>query len=225
MTSFTVEKKNVSIFPAAGPDRPVIYLNTFEEEGRQIYELAQAANCPDFSLVAVSGLAWNHDLSPWETPSLTSAGEPFTGGGETYLSLLTDTILPRAEEMLPGPASWRGVAGYSLAGLFAVYSLYQTDRFTRGASISGSLWFPNIKEYIFSHKMKRRPDCLYFSLGDKEHKTRNPVMRAVRRNTEEIQAFYQAQGIDAVFQLNPGNHFQNAPERTVNAIQWMVRHR
>ena len=225
MTSFTVEKKNVSIFPAAGPDRPVIYLNTFEEEGRQIYELAQAANCPDFSLVAVSGLAWNHDLSPWETPSLTSAGEPFTGGGEAYLSLLIGTILPQAEAMLSGPVSWRGVAGYSLAGLFAVYSLYQTDRFARAASISGSLWFPNMKEYIFSHKMKRRPDCLYFSLGDKEHKTRSPVMRAVRRNTEEIRAFYQAQGIDAVFQLNPGNHFQNAPERTVNAIQWMVRHR
>lgn len=225
MASFTVEKKTVSIFPAAGPDRPVIYLNTFEEEGRQIYELAQAAGCPDFSLVAVSGLAWNHDLSPWETPSLTSAGETFTGGGETYLSLLTDTILPRAEEMLPGPVSWRGIAGYSLAGLFAVYSLYQTDQFIRGASISGSLWFPNIKEYIFCHKMKHHPDCLYFSLGDKEHKTRNPVMRAVRRNTEEIQAFYQAQGIDTVFQLNPGNHFQNAPERIVNAIQWMVRYR
>lgn len=222
MTSFTVEKKNVSIFPAAGPDRPVIYLNTFEEEGRQIYELAQAAGCPDFSLVAVSGLAWNHDLSPWETPSLTSAGEPFTGGGEAYLSLLIGTILPQAEAMLPGPVSWRGIAGYSLAGLFAVYSLYQTDRFTRGASISGSLWFPNIKEYIFSHKMKRQPDCLYFSLGDKEHKTRNSVMRAVRRNTEEIQAFYQAQGIDTVFQLNPGNHFQNAPERTVRGIQWML---
>ena len=222
MTSFTVEKKNVSIFPAAGPDRPVIYLNTFEEEGRQIYELAQAANCPDFSLVAVSGLAWNHDLSPWETPSLTSAGEPFTGGGEAYLSLLIGTILPQAEAMLSGPVSWRGIAGYSLAGLFAVYSLYQTDRFARAASISGSLWFPNMKEYIFSHKMKRRPDCLYFSLGDKEHKTRNPVMRAVRRNTEEIRAFYQAQGIDAVFQLNPGNHFQNAQERTVRGIQWML---
>ena len=222
MTSFTVEKKNVSIFPAVGPDRPVIYLNTFEEEGRQIYELAQAANCPDFSLVAVSGLAWNHDLSPWETPSLTSAGEPFTGGGEAYLSLLIGTILPQAEAMLPGPVSWRGIAGYSLAGLFAVYSLYQTDRFARAASISGSLWFPNMKEYIFSHKMKRRPDCLYFSLGDKEHKTRNSVMRAVRRNTEEIQAFYQAQGIDTVFQLNPGNHFQNAQERTVRGIQWML---
>lgn len=222
MTSFTVEKKNVSIFPAARPDRPVIYLNTFEEEGRQIYELAQAANCPDFSLVTVSGLAWNHDLSPWETPSLTSTGDPFTGGGEAYLSLLIGTILPQAEAMLPGPVSWRGVAGYSLAGLFAVYSLYQTDRFARAASISGSLWFPNMKEYIFSHKMNRQPDCLYFSLGDKEHKTRNPVMRAVRRNTEEIQAFYQAQGIGTVFQLNPGNHFQNAQERTVRGIQWML---
>ena len=62
-----------------------------------------------------------------------------------------------------------------------------------------------MKEYIFSHKLKRQPDCMYFSLGDKERKTRNPVLRSVRQNTEEIQAFYQDKGIETVFQLSPGN--------------------
>lgn len=37
-----------------------------------------------------------------------------------------------------------GIAGYSLAGLFALYALYKTDVFTRVASMSGSLWFPGI---------------------------------------------------------------------------------
>ena len=46
---------------------------------------------------------------------------------------------------------------------------------------------------------------MYFSLGDKERKTRNPVPRSVRQNTEEIQAFYQDKGIETVFQLSPGN--------------------
>ena len=78
--------------------------------------------------------------------------------------------------------------------------------------MSGSLWFPGMKEYIFSHKPKRQPDCMYFSLGDKENKTRNPVLRNVRQNTEETQAFYQDKGIDTVFQLNPGNHYDHAAE-------------
>lgn len=76
--------------------------------------------------------------------------------------------------------------------------------------MSGSLWFPSVKEYIFSHEPKRWPDCMYFSLGDKESKTRNQVLRNVRQNTEEIQAFYQAKGIDTVFQLTTTTMQQSA---------------
>lgn len=118
--------------------------------------------------------------------------------------------------------SWRGILGYSLAGLFALYAIYQTDLFSRVGSMSGSLWFPGMKEYIFSHEPKCRPDCMYFSLGDKESKTRNPVLRNVRQNTEEIQAFYQAKGIDTVFQLNPGNHYDHAAERTAAGLYWLL---
>ena len=149
-------------------------------------------------------------------------GEPFTGGADDYLRLLVEEIIPRAEKELAGPPAWRGIAGYSLAGLFALYAIYQTDVFSRVGCMSGSLWFPGFKEYIFSHEPKRRPDCIYFSLGDKEAKTRNPVLKTVQENTEEIQAFYQSKGIDTVFQLNPGNHFVQGIERTVAGIQWLL---
>ena len=88
--------------------------------------------------------------------------------------------------------------------------------------MSGSLWFPGFKEYIFSHKPKRRPDCIYFSLGDKEAKTRHSVLKTVQENTEEIRNFYQGRGIDTVFQLNPGNHFVQGVERTVVGIRWLL---
>ena len=88
--------------------------------------------------------------------------------------------------------------------------------------MSGSLWFPSMKEYIFSHEPKCQPDCMYFSLGDKESKTRNPVLRSVRQNTEEIQAFYRGKGIDAVFQLNSGNHYDQVVERTVDGLCWLL---
>ena len=127
-----------------------------------------------------------------------------------------------AEKEITGAPSWRGIVGYSLAGLFALYAIYRTDLFSRVGSMSGSLWFPGIKDYIFSHEPKRQPDHMYFSLGDKESKTRNPILRSVRQNTEEIQAFYQSRGIGTVFKLNPGNHYSHAAERTAAGIVWLL---
>ena len=222
MQPFAIGSKTVSIFPSTEPDIPIIYLNTFSGDGQKIFETVQAAGCPPFTLVAISALDWNHDMVPWDSPPAFKNAEPCTGGADDYLRFLTEEIIPTAESELPGPPRWRGIAGYSLAGLFALYAICQTDLFSRVGSMSGSLWFPGMKEYIFSHKPKRQPDCIYFSLGDKESKTRTPILRGVRQNTEEIQAFYQDKGIDTVFKLNPGNHYDHVAERTAAGIAWMV---
>ena len=222
MRTFTTDNKTISIFPCSESESPVIYLNTFHDESQKVYETAQATGCPPFTLVAISNLDWNQDMAPWDSPAAFKKGEPFTGGAGDYLRLLVEEIIPRAEKELVGPPAWRGIAGYSLAGLFALYTIYQTDVFSRVGCMSGSLWFPGFKEYIFSHEPKRQPDCIYFSLGDKEAKTRNPVLKTVQENTEEIQTFYQNKGIDTVFQLNPGNHFVQGVERTTAGIEWLL---
>ena len=222
MHTVTVVNKTISVFSATTQGAPIIYLNTYSDEGQQVFDIAQAAGCPSFTLVAISDLDWNHDMAPWDSPAAFKKGEPFTGGAGDYLRLLVEEIIPRAEKELAGPPAWRGIAGYSLAGLFALYAIYQTDVFSRVGCISGSLWFPGFKEYIFSHEPKRRPDCIYFSLGEKEAKTRNPVLKTVQENTEEIQTFYQNKGIDTVFQLNPGNHFVQGIERTAAGIQRLL---
>ena len=222
MRTFTTDNKTISIFPCSESESPVIYLNTFHDESQKVYETAQATGCPPFTLVAISNLDWNQDMAPWDSPAAFKKGEPFTGGAGDYLRLLVEEIIPRAEKELVGPPAWRGIAGYSLAGLFALYTIYQTDVFSRVGCMSGSLWFPGFKEYIFSHEPKRWPDCIYFSLGDREAKTRNPVLKTVQENTEEIQTFYQNKGIDTVFQLNPGNHFVQGIERTIAGIQWLL---
>ena len=222
MQPFTIGSKTVSIFLSIEPEAPITYLNTFSDEGQKVYGAAQPDGCPPFTLVLISDLDWNHDMAPWDSQAVFKNGEPFTGGADDYMRLLVDEIIPRAEKELAGPPAWRGIAGYSLAGLFALYAIYQTDVFSRVGCISGSLWFPGFKEYVLSHEPKRWPDCIYFSLGDKEAKTRNPVLKTVQENTEEIRAFYQSKGIDTVFQLNPGNHFVQGIERTVAGIQWLL---
>lgn len=222
MYTFTINGKTVFVFLSSESGAPIIYLDTFSNEGQKVFEAAQVASCPPFTLVVISDLDWNHDMVPWDSPPAFKNADPCTGGADDYLRLLTEEIIPTAEKKITGVPCWRGIAGYSLAGLFALYSIYQTDLFSRVGSMSGSLWFPGMKEYIFSHELKLRPDCMYFSLGDKESKTRNTVLQSVQKNTEEIHAFYQSKGIDTVFQLNPGNHYNHAAERTAAGIVWML---
>lgn len=222
MQTFMISNKTVSVFTSFKPETPIIYLNTCSGEGQKIYEAAQAAGYPPFTLVAISNLDWNHDMAPWDSPPAFKNADPCTGGADDYLRLLTEEIIPAAEKEIGGIPCWRGLAGYSLAGLFALYAIYQTDLFSRVGSMSGSLWFPGMKEYIFSHEPKRWPDCMYFSLGDKESKTKNPILRTVQENTGEICAYYQRRGIDTVFQLNPGNHFVQSVERTAAGLCWLL---
>lgn len=222
MTSFQVGQKTVDVFQSENPNRPVVYLNTYGREGEAVFRQISAFGDLDFTLVAISGLNWEHDMVPWDIPSISSKDTPCTGGADAYLELLLNEILPQAEEPVLGTPLWRGIAGYSLAGLFALYSIYRTDVFSRAASVSGSLWFPDFPAFVCSHTPKQTPDCIYFSLGDKEHKTRNPFLQTVRQNTEEMEDFYKQQGIATTFQLNPGNHFQDAALRTAAGIRWIL---
>ena len=222
MYTFTVGGKTAAVFPTEELGAPVIYLNTFSGEGEQIWQAAQAAGFPPFTLVAVSDLDWNHDMAPWDSPPVFKNAQPCTGGANDYLQLLTKEIVPSVEKELSEEPRWRGIAGYSLAGLFTVYAIYQTDLFSRIGSMSGSLWYPGIKDYIFSHEPLKQPDHMYFSLGDRESKTRNPILQSVQQDTEEIQAFYQSKGIDTVFELNPGNHYKQATQRTAAGIGWLL---
>ena len=110
------------------------------------------------------------------------------------------------------------IAGYSLAGLFALYAMYRCDAFDRAASISGSLWYPHFREFAAEHEMPRRPDRIYLSLGDKEKKTRHPLLKTVQDNTEALAKHYRQLGIEVTFELNPGNHFEAVDFRSAKGI-------
>lgn len=219
---FIMDTKQIDVYPSRAPNSPIIYLNTFLEEGDGIYKILSKMGCEKFTLVAVSSLDWDNDMSPWDIPPIAKGDTPCTGGADEYLGFLINKILPKVEGYIQGGISWRAITGYSLAGLFAVYSMYRTNVFARAASISGSLWFPDFKEYVFLHEMMVRPDCIYLSLGDMECKTKNPYLKTVQENTQTIYDFYKSKGIDTMFQLNKGNHFKNIAERTALGIKWIL---
>lgn len=215
---FEAGGKQAVLYPGEESGSPLIVLNG-GEEGEAVLQAMRETDAPDCSLLLVSGLDWNHDLAPWPCPPLLKNDEAFTGGADDYLKLLLTKILPEARSALGGAPRFTGIAGYSLAGLFALYALYQCGEFDRAASVSGSLWFPGFREYAMGHAFRRRPEKLYLSLGDREDRSRNPLLRAVRDSTEQLASHYEQLGLDVTWELNPGNHFMDAALRCAKGIR------
>ena len=236
---FQIGARTASLYvpDGAGEDVPLIVLNEFEGDGSDVAAALESGTepgvpdgrgpetrtgCPRVSLLVVSRLDWNADLSPWPAPAVFRGEDPFAGGADAYREELTEQILPETLRRLPGMPAWTGIAGYSLAGLFALHSLYGTDAFSRAASVSGSLWYPGFDEFIASHEMKRRPERRYLSRGDKEAKVRDPLMRTVRERTEEAVSRYRSQSLFVCWELNPGNHFREPDKRVARAIRALL---
>lgn len=223
MCEFVVCDRKVTVYASDLSDRPIVYLNNFDDSGDKIFYLIKEKYHDDFSFVVINNLNWNNDMSPWSIPPIFKNDTPCTGGADLYLKILTEEIIPQVENKIIKNVSYRAIAGYSLAGLFALYSLYKTDIFSRTASISGSLWYPNFKEFVFEKKMKKRPDLLYFSLGDTECRTKNPYLKTVQQNTEEIEKFYRGKGVNTFYKLNQGNHYNNANGRMADGILYILK--
>lgn len=216
-----IEDYDVEIY-AGSAGAPLVLMNAFENECNDTFEELRKLTTADISLAAVRITKWNRDMSPWEAAPVFKNDDPFTGGADAYLDKLTGEILPAVVNELGSKPAYTALAGYSLAGLFAVYAMYRTSAFSRIVSASGSMWFPGFVEFAKSHELASRPEKLYLSLGDKESKTRNKIMEPVERNTAELHECYRSLGIDTVFELNPGNHFQNPADRLAKGIAWVL---
>ena len=216
---FNMYNKEITLYKSTDKNAPLIVFNTFEGDGEGVYKELQNMGCTSINLLVVGNIDWNHDMSPWYMSSIYSKEKSFSGGADEYLKLLIDEILPKAKELIEGEPKFIGISGYSLAGLFAVYAMYKTDVFDRVASMSGSLWFSDFIEYCKRNDYKRLPDKIYFSLGDKEANTRNPVLKTVQDKTIELSEYFNSLGTEVIFELNPGNHFTYTIPRSAKGIK------
>ena len=72
------------------------------------------------------------------------------------------------------------------------------------------------------HEFDRVPDRLYLSLGDKEAKTRHPLLKTVQTCTESIAAHFKELGTDVTFEMNQGNHFTDVEWRIAKGIAAII---
>lgn len=222
--NFAVKGHEVRVFGNlnAKAPTPVIYLHTIADEGYAIWRATLENELPPYVLVEIAVPRWHDDMTPWAGPALTARGEPFGGEADRYLDLLVGTIVPKVERMLSFKPLWRGLVGYSLAGLFALYALYRTDVFDRFASVSGSLWYWGFVEFIGEFEPKRKADCVYLSLGDKEGQTKDETLSTVEPYTGRVYVRLNTRGHKTYFERNVGNHFHEPEARVVKGIAFLL---
>lgn len=215
---FSVSGKEITLYPAMQTEKPLIVWNTYTGDGEDIMREAGKISTQDVSVLVIGNLDWQYDMTPWACPPLSAQDMRTMGGADEYLELLLSEILPKVRTLISGTLTHIAIAGYSLAGLFALYAMYRCDIFNRAASISGSLWFPDFLEFAVNHDMHRTPDKIYLSLGDKEKKSRHPLLATVQERTQALAKHYRQLGIEVTLEMNPGNHFQDAALRSAKGM-------
>lgn len=202
---------------------PLLILHCFSEEEEAVVKLLKGQEYFSFPLLCINNLEWQKDMCPWNSPALINTEKDFIGGADEYLSLLEKEIIPKAVEILGEEPNCYALAGYSLAGLFALYAGYRSTLFSRIASVSGSLWYPGFVSFAKEKKMLGKVERLYLSLGIEEAKTKHAVLSTIERKTRELVEHYQSSGYCVNFELNPGNHFCEVEQRIEKAIRWIMK--
>ena len=174
-----------------------------------------------FVLVAFEVKDWFGELTPWTAPAVFG-NTPFGDGAEHTLSFVKGMLIPELQNRLIYDADVMKclMGGYSLAGFFALWACYQSPMFHGIAAVSPSVWYPDWMNYAETYKPMT--SSVYLSLGDKEERTRNPIMARVGECIRKQHGLLATKGIDTILEWNKGNHFQHTDERTAKGFAWLM---
>ena len=189
-------------------------LGLLEKEVEMIHRLSDEL----FSLAAFKVNDWNRELTPWSAPPVFGK-EAFGDGAEETLRFITDQMLLMLQEK-GIDVSHCLLGGYSLAGLFSLWASYLTDKFEGIAAASPSVWFPKWLDYAQAIHPQAR--SIYLSLGDKEEKTKNPVMAQVGNAIRKQEEILRKQGVSTILEWNTGNHFVDSEKRMAKGFVWLM---
>lgn len=174
-----------------------------------------------FDLCEIVAEDWDSMLTPWRVDRCLENRE-FSGEAKKFLDFIVSEIIPEIDKKYKNHRELY-IAGYSLAGLFSLWSLYECDVFDGAVCCSGSLWYPGWDEFVTKNAIAKKAK-VYLSLGDKESCTKNSILRTVGERTKRQ---YDILGndsnvTDVIFEHNKGGHFADVESRVIKGIGWIL---
>ena len=173
-----------------------------------------------FSLIAFKIEDWNSELSPWEAPPVFG-NKSFGSGAKDTLEFIESRFIPTVKEKYNLDNDIKFIlGGYSLAGLFSLWSANKSNIFSGIAAASPSVWFNGWEEFMNNNTPLS--NTIYLSLGDTEEKTKNKVMSAVGDNIRKQEELLKNDKIKTILEWNKGGHFSNSDIRVAKAFIWCI---
>lgn len=210
----------MNVFSTQNPTNAPVFIWGLDmshgETAESLFEEVKSLTDKDFSLVVFDVTDWNAQFSPWPA-SAVFGKDSFSGKGNDTLRFLEAEFLPEIKSKFHGSETF--LTGYSLAGLFSLWALYESDKFNGAVCCSSSLWFDKWDEYVSAHRIKAL-SRIYMSLGDREEITKNKVMATVgdrtRRQAEILKDDPNVEKL--IFEWNEGGHFDEPLKRVAKGI-------
>lgn len=200
---------------------PVILLvSGSEKESEKIAALLPHGMKERVNLCEYPVEAWDRMLTPWPDDTCMK-GRRFAGEAGDTLRVLEEKVISSLDNVYPGHGPVIP-AGYSLAGLFALWSLYERpDLFGGAVCCSGSLWYPGWREYAEKHELPGGK-AVYLSLGDREPRTKHPWLKQSGDAMICQHALLEAAGCRSTFVWEHGGHFNEPETRLAHGIMWIA---
>ena len=226
--NFKIEEKECILYTNENKKVEYILIQPVDEHDMQLLdnEVKYISENTDknFSLAAFKIEDWNSELTPWEMPLLRGKGNFGDGAGKT-LEFIKDKLIPSlAEFMNIQEKNVKYIlGGYSLAGLFSLWSGYQTDIFVGVIGASPSVWYKDWIKFVKNNKILVKN--VYLSLGDLEEKTKHQVLSKIGDNIREyFEILRNSEDLEKyVLEWNEGNHFRDSDVRMGKGFVWITK--
>ena len=206
-----------------GEEPQVLLIQTLgaQERGSIDSEVAMIseASGASFVMAAFAIGDWEVELTPWHDPAVSKRQAVGEHAGES-LRYITEELIPYLHQEYGEIPIVLG--GYSLGGLFSLWSGFESDCFAAIAAMSPSVWIAGWQDYASQHPVKS--PYVYLSLGDREEHCRDKAIAQVGNNIRwEYDHLQRTIGPDhCTLVWEKGGHFVTPHLRLARAFAWCV---
>lgn len=183
--------------------------------------IEQAAQSYGVTIVVITGMNWDDDLSPWPASGVPEGCSDFKGHAAEFLSKLQTQVIPEVESRLGIAAAERDLVGVSMSGLFTLWQWAVCDTFRNIASLSGSFWYEGFPGWFDKNFPSHKEGNTYFLLGELEHNSKVPQFTIINDATHKVVGVLKRHGVNVRFDMVPGNHYQFGIERLNKAFSFL----
>lgn len=160
-------------------------------------------------------------FTPWKAHNLKPSMPDFTGKLDEYHIQVFEYLLSELLCKYSIDESKIAYGGYSLGGLAAVYSLYNTTAPSIIFSLCGSFWYPQFFDYCENHKVLNTKASLYLQNGNTEGGKHNNILSNAPILSAKLHKLLSDRLDNVTSTFDEYGHHENITERYEKLIDWL----